>query len=308
MSHLDTFSRKGIRISIRSNGNLRFEPGWLVTDGMLDLARNHKNELMAEIRNCVSIAPDVDGEVAPDYHFLMVATSLDSWEADDPRFGHEVMLDVCYRQLDAAYYAWLRHRTENARNTHEAGALDDATFNTIRERFNAIHAWAVRHIGDEALRRAIRITNVKSYVSPSEQTFAAYRKTWDEAWDAYQQRQVLRSRLLAPSDQSTQLAHLLSIRGYAGIRSAIVGDIVLIVRDDTVAVPARYSGKVRFTLDELSLMIGSSPEAVKQAHNVKRVFGGEVVPTDESDSRLFPENVPVASDQQARQLALECAI
>jgi len=46
---------------------------------------------------------------------------------------------------------------------------------------------------------------------------------------------------------------------------------------------------VRYTLDELSLMLGSVPEAVKQIHEVKRVFGGKVVPTEESDADLFAD-------------------
>ena len=304
MTYLETLTRHALRASIQPGDKLRLEPNWLITDDTRQMIRRHRDELVREIA-ASSATADPSGEIAPDYHILMVATNLDSWEADDPRFGCEVMLDVCYRQLDAAYYAWLRHCMENARNAHETGALDDATFGIMRERFNVIHEWAVRHIAEEALRRAIRTANVGSYVQPSEQTFAAYRKTWDDAWNAYMRSQALGSQL---SDQASRLACLLSTQGYAGIRSAIVGDIVVIVRDDTAAVPDKWSGRARFTLDELSLITGSSPDAVKQIHEVKRMFGGKVVPMDESDSRLFPEKVPAVSDQQPRQLALECTI
>ena len=45
-------------------------------------------------------------------------------------------------------------------------------------------------------------------------------------------------------------------------------------------------------------------EAVKQIHDVKRIFGGKVVPTDESDSRIFPDAKPVATKQKPQQLAM----
>jgi len=276
LHNLDVFSRRGVCVSIRSNGRLRLEPGWLVTADLLAFARDHKADLITEIRNNGS--PNAAGEIVPDYRFLMVATDLDSWEADDPRFGYEVMLDVCYRQLDAPYYAWLRHRMENARKSHDAGRLDAEAYDLLRERFNIIHSWAVRHIGEEALRRAIRTTNVKSYVPPSEQTFAAYRKTWDDAWNAHQQRLAAHSQTAQSRDQARKLQHLLDTQGYAGIQSSIIDDIVVFVRDDSVVVPSKWSSKVTFTMDELALMIGSSPEAVKQIHEVKRVFGGKVVP------------------------------
>jgi hypothetical protein len=61
-------------------------------------------------------------------------------------------------------------------------------------------------------------------------------------------------------------------------------------------------------MDELTLMVGSSPEAVKQIHDVKRIFGGKVVPTEESDSKLFVEPKGSAIPPSAPQLALECAV
>lgn len=308
MSYLDTFSRRGIRVSINPNGKLRLEPRWLVTGDMLDVARNHRDELLAEIKSDGASVPDANGEIVPDYHFLWVATDLDSFEEYDPRFGYELNCDPVYRMLDASYYAWLRHRMENARKAHESGTLDDAAFNTLRERFNIIHTWAVQHIGEDTLRRAMRTTNVKTYVPPSEQTFAVYRKTWDDAWDAYERRRTVSCHPAKPSDQAGKLQHLLDTQGYAGIRSSIIDDIVVFVRDDSVAVPAKWYAKVKFTMDELALMIGSSPEAVKQIHEVKRVFGGKVVPTDESDSKLFVEQKRSVVPPSAPQLALECAI
>ncbi|MHB9037064.1 MAG: hypothetical protein ACYC64_10370 [Armatimonadota bacterium] len=83
------------------------------------------------------------------------------------------------------------------------------------------------------------------------------------------------------SDRAAKLGHKLAALGYACIRSAVIDDIVVFVRDDSVAVPARWACKVRFTMGELILMVGSAPEMVKQMHEVKRVFGGMVVPVDD---------------------------
>jgi len=51
-------------------------------------------------------------------------------------------------------------------------------------------------------------------------------------------------------------------------------------------------------------MVGSTPEAVKQIHDLKWIFGGKVVPTDESDSHIFPDAEPVATNQKPQQLAM----
>ena len=306
MTHIELLSRNALRASIQPDGKLRITPDWLITDSVRQMVRDHREELVQEIRENAT-ADEASVETVPNYQFLMVATNLDSWEADDPRFGYEVMSDTCYRQLDATYYAWLRHRMDNARKAHESGAVDDTTFNALREQFNVIHTWAVVHIGEDVLRTAIRTTNVKTYVPPSEQTFAAYRKTWDDAWDAYEQGRAARQQP-APSDQAGKLEHALATRGYAGIQSSIIDDIVVFVRDDSVVVPPKWASKVTYTMDELTLMVGSSPEAVKQIHDVKRIFGGKVVPTEESDSKLFVEQKGSAIPPRAPQLALECAV
>lgn len=301
MAYLETLTKHALRASIQPDGKLRIEPDWLITDDIRLMVRAHREELVGEIRaSAVSDGPA--GQIVPAYNILMVATDLDSWEADDPRFGYEVDGEPVYRMLDASYYAWLRHRMENARVAHGSGRLDDQTFETLRTRFNTIHTWAVRHIGEDAMRRAVRTTNVKSYVPPSEQTFSAYRRSWDDTWDAYQQRRAARTQPVASSEQTRKLQHLLDSQGYAGIRSSTIGDLVVFVRDDAVVVPTKWTAKVRFTMDELALMIGSSPEAVKQIHEVKRVFGGKVMPAGDDpfeDSAGPAKRLPIAAGQQS---------
>ncbi|MCE5322403.1 hypothetical protein LLG46_03690 [bacterium] len=278
MAYLEILIKHALRASIQPDGKLRLEPDWLITNDVRRLVREHREELVTEIMDSRGSA-DPSAEVVPDYHILWVATDLDSFEEYDPRFGYELGCEPVYRMLDASYYAWLRHRMENARKSHDTGRLDDATFDALRERFNVIHNWAIQHIGEDALRTAIRTTNVKTYVPPSEQTFTSYRKVWDHAWNAHKLRASLGDS--SESDQARRLEHALATRGYAGIRSSIIEDIVIFVRDDSVAVPDKWAGKVRFTMDELKLMVGSSSEVVKQIHEVKRVFGGKVVPVDE---------------------------
>jgi len=226
---------------------------------------------------------------------LFVATNLDSWEADDVRYGYEIMLDVCYRQLDAPYYAYLRHRMTQVKQRRESGKMKPQVYEELRNRFNAIHEWAVKYIGEKSLLQAMQPTNVKSYTPPSEQTCAAYRKAQD---DEYRRRTTQGG--FPQSDQARKLEHSLAIRGYAGIRSSIIEDIVIFVSDDSVVVPDKWADKVRFTMNELKLMIGSSPEAVKQICEVKRVFGGKVVPSgDDPFGAVMTSPVPVTVDQQS---------
>lgn len=275
MSYLDTISRQGILVSIRHGNLLWLDPQELVTDEIRQLVREHRDELVGQIKTSAGQMAPVTREITPAYRFLWVATNLESFEEYDPRFGYEVGRDPVYRMLDAQYYAWLRHRMQNVRKSHDAGTLDDQSFDILRDRFNTIHNWAVAHIGEENLRRAVRTTNLKRYVPPSDETVDAYHRTWDEA------RRANRSRQLAHrASQSVRLRELLSTQGYAGVKSPVLDDLVVFVRDDGVTVPTKWSAKVRFTLDELSLMLGSSVGALKQIYDIKHVFGGKVVPND----------------------------
>lgn len=274
MTYLGTISRHGILVTARHGNVLWLDPQELVTDEIRQLVREHRDELIAEIR---SLAGQTDSiaEITPAYRFLWVATNLESFEEYDPRFGYEVGRDPVYRMLDAPYYAWLRHRMANVRKSYEDGGLDSESFDVLRSRFNTIHNWAVAHIGEENLRRAVRTTNLKRYVPPSDETIAAYHRTWDDARRANQSR-----HLEHRASRSARLRQLLSTQGYAGIKSPVLDDLVVFVRDDGVTVPTKWSAKARFTMDELSLMIGSSVDAVKQIYDIKQVFGGKVVPYD----------------------------
>jgi len=103
---------------------------------------------------------------------LYVSTTLQSFETADAEQPDRDILrdDVVYRHLDPEFYAWLRQRMTVAEKARRAGKLPAATFDQLRERFNPIHAWAVEHLGQEALLDAIRKHNAKSYAPPSIET------------------------------------------------------------------------------------------------------------------------------------------
>ena len=99
---------------------------------------------------------------------LYAATSLKSWETDDPhRFARDVgITGTCFRRLDLDYYAWLRHKMDLAKKASSTGRHSAQAFDTLRTRFNAIHAWAMDHLGEEALRSAVRSLDPKAYAPP----------------------------------------------------------------------------------------------------------------------------------------------
>lgn len=100
---------------------------------------------------------------------LYVSTTLQSFEAADAEpTARDILHDeVVYRRLDPEFYAWLRQRMTVAEKAKRSGKLPTATFDQLRERFNPIHAWAVEHLGQEALLYAIRKHDAKSYAPPS---------------------------------------------------------------------------------------------------------------------------------------------
>lgn len=99
---------------------------------------------------------------------LFVSTSLDTWATDQPEiFTRDVQInDTAFRRLDPEYYAWLRSRMNLAKLAAGAGRLSQDAFDDLREKFNAVHKWAVAHFGEEALREAVRHLDTRSYAPP----------------------------------------------------------------------------------------------------------------------------------------------
>jgi hypothetical protein len=99
---------------------------------------------------------------------LFLATSLAVWSTDEPeRFARDFQInDTVYRRLDPEYYAWLRSRMVLAKKAATAGQLDSAMFEELRVRFNAVHEWAVEHLGEDQLLAAVRTLGVGDYRPP----------------------------------------------------------------------------------------------------------------------------------------------
>lgn len=202
---------------------------------------------------------------------LFVATNLDSFEADDVRYGYELMVDTCYRQLDPTYYAWLRNKMVEVKQSYGTGRMKHKLFEALRTRFNIVHEWAVRHFGEDALLQAINTLEPDTYTPPSEDTYNSYWKsvTTDST-----------------STEAKKLRHLLDTQGYGVLRTLIFDDVVVIVKDETISLPAHLAGKVTFTLGEVKELIGINPDALKTVCEVKRVFGGHVVPADDGSFNI----------------------
>lgn len=113
---------------------------------------------------------------------LRVATDLRHISLEnDPGHPQDVMLDnTVYRLLDAPYYAWLRRRMERAKKAHEAGKLAAQTWKILRERFNGINTWALKHLGEKALVDAMATLDEKSYVAPTHDHAVGIVESWDE--------------------------------------------------------------------------------------------------------------------------------
>ncbi len=103
----------------------------------------------------------------PVVHLLYVATDLDSWETDSPEPDLDAICErVGYRRLDPPYYAWLRSRMVDARRAHDRAQVADAAYELLRCRFNAVHEWAVTHLGEARLAEAVRESVVGTYRPP----------------------------------------------------------------------------------------------------------------------------------------------
>jgi hypothetical protein len=99
---------------------------------------------------------------------LFVTTALTSFETDaGSLYSDDVVIDGrCHRRLDARYYAWLRAQMVVAKNAAAAGRLAPASFASLRERFNVVHAWAVARFGEGALLAAVKSFDAKTYRPP----------------------------------------------------------------------------------------------------------------------------------------------
>ena len=100
---------------------------------------------------------------------LYVATTLAYIERPvHDYFTRDIAVDgVCYRRLDAKYYAWLQHKITLAIKESRAGRLPSDAVRMLCESFDHIKAWATQHIGSERLQEAQETIDPRNYIPPS---------------------------------------------------------------------------------------------------------------------------------------------
>ncbi len=100
---------------------------------------------------------------------LYVSTNLTFFETNRQQdYGRDYVgvFGTCFRRLDPDYYAWLRHKMHLAKKATQSGRSAAPAFDKLRARFNAVHAWAIDHLGEKVLRSAVQSLNLKTYVPP----------------------------------------------------------------------------------------------------------------------------------------------
>jgi hypothetical protein len=99
---------------------------------------------------------------------LYVATDVHTWEAQLPVSPDqdEICEECGYRRLTPEYYAWLRHRMEQAQRRHRCGQLAPEAYELLRTRFNTLHSWAVERFGEAVLMQALRDLHPGHYRPP----------------------------------------------------------------------------------------------------------------------------------------------
>jgi len=108
--------------------------------------------------------------IATSQQLLYVSTELDTWETSTPGPDQDQICERCgYRRLDPEYYAWLRHRMEVAKQARQRGRLAAAQYQELRQRFNAVHFWAVAHLAEDMLLAAVDALSPKAYQPPQIQ-------------------------------------------------------------------------------------------------------------------------------------------
>lgn len=99
---------------------------------------------------------------------MYVSTGLTQWSTDQPAaFARDVQVnDTAYRRLDPEFYAWLRSKMTLVRLAHQAEQIDATEYDQIRFRFNAVHEWAIEHLGEAALLNAVHTLDARTYRPP----------------------------------------------------------------------------------------------------------------------------------------------
>lgn len=104
--------------------------------------------------------------------------------------------------------------------------------------------------------------------------------------------------------EAARAAELLRRRGWVAVWSDVLGEVVVWLRDQTVAVPAELAGAARYTLAELAALTeppAPGPEELRRLHRAKRVreeagrlFGRLAEPAEEAGGPNRADAAPAA--------------
>ena len=93
--------------------------------------------------------------------------------------------------------------------------------------------------------------------------------------------------------EADKAAVLLENPGWLILHSSVLDEDVLWVRDADVDVPLRHSVHIRYTHDELRLLVEQKPDAdaLRMIHKVKTTFEGTVIPLDAPLPKFDPGQI-----------------
>jgi hypothetical protein len=266
------FAYMGISLSLTDADGIIPDPQDVLTAEMKEVLRTNRQAIISEVRNWES----------NNLTFLWAtSTDFSSWVDADCRYGWEVGREPTYRVLTADFYAYLRHRMTIVKKNFEAKKIDATLYNELRDRFNTIHAYAVRRIAESDLAESIKKLDTKTYEAPSNITVTRYAEKLQE---------IRRSRTSAVNPQVNKFQRQLSSRGFAVLKSGIDGvDIPIVISRDSLIqqnqLPRPYqSNTAQFTVKE-ALSLRSLREcgddiAIADIINLRSVFPGSEIVTE----------------------------
>lgn len=81
-----------------------------------------------------------------------------------------------------------------------------------------------------------------------------------------------------PDEEDVSVSRRLSPAGpgWAAVRSHLLGETVLFVRDEAVPIPPEAAGLVSYTRAELEMLATATKGALREIHRAKKLFGGRV--------------------------------
>jgi hypothetical protein len=265
---LPKFHALGIRLALTPAGGILPDPQDVLTEELKDVLRNHRDAAISEIRTWNDTEQTI----------MYVATDLTSFTDADARYGLEIGHGPTYRQLDAAYYAWLRAQMEKVKGAKDAGRISAEKYNITRDRFMVVHDWALANLGEPAIVGAMKdMATIHSYIPPSDKTREAYQQVINKA-----RREVSESKKgqivqTAPTQINPQVEPfqtLLSTRGYAVLRTPHYADNVVIARDKAAKshVPRKLYSLPVFTVAEALSFCGATGAEINTICGVRAVF------------------------------------